>query len=452
MTARGSIVRAAAAALVVLATAGCGRKAGTLTPYPPITDPVVFEDAFGDHVDFEAFRGSKVDAVSIDTNEKHQGTSSLKVTVPAPGDPTGIYAGGAFTTGRERDLSANNALTFWAKARVAATLDLAGFGNDNSGASRFDASWSAIPLTTEWRQYVIPIPLPAKLNHEGGLFYFAEGPENGQPNTLWFDDIRFATVSTISNPRPSMTSQFVNAFVGATVAIQGTKVVFNVAGTDETINHQPGYFTLSSSADSVATISASSIRVVGPGVAAITAKLGAVSATGTVTLSATAPPTSPAPTPTLPAGDVISLYSNAYTNVPVNTWSASWDIADLTDIKISGNDTKVYTGMGYAGVEFPAIDATAMTYFHIDVWVPVGTAFKVKLVDFGANGVYGGGDDREHELLFNAGTTPAMIPGTWSSLDIPLANFSNLTSRAHLAQLILSGAGTAFVDNILFHR
>jgi hypothetical protein len=77
--------------------------------------------------------------------------------------------------------------------------------------------------------------------------------------------------------------------------------------------------------------------------------------------------------------------------------------------------------------------------------------FKVKLVDFGANGIYGG-DDKEQELTFNSGTTPAMVPGTWSSLDIPLADFTNLTTRGHLAQLILSGASTVFVDNVYFHR
>ncbi|MCD8479591.1 MAG: hypothetical protein LRZ88_04765 [Candidatus Cloacimonetes bacterium] len=42
-----------------------------------------------------------------------------------------------------------------------------------------------------------------------------------------------------------------------------------------------------------------------------------------------APPTVPevaAPTPTYDAGNVISLFSNAYTNVPVDTWSAGWDM------------------------------------------------------------------------------------------------------------------------------
>jgi hypothetical protein len=70
------------------------------------------------------------------------------------------------------------------------------------------------------------------------------------------------------------------------------------------------------------------------------------------------------------------------------------------------------------------------------------------LVDFGANGQYAGGDDSESELSFQP------VAQTWNTLELPLAQFSNLNSLAHFAQLILSGSpagsGVVFVDNILF--
>lgn len=170
-------------------------------------------------------------------------------------------------------------------------------------------------------------------------------------------------------------------------------------------------------------------------------------------------PTTPAPVPTYPAGNVISLFSNPYTNVPVDTWSASWDQADIADVKIAGNDTKLYTNLVFAGIEFinQTVDATAMTHFRMDIWTPDPTAlpavFKIKLVDFGANGVFGGGDDVEHELTFNASSTPPLATGNWVSLDIPLTNFTGLTTKGHLAQLIISGnPNTVYVDNVLFHK
>lgn len=164
---------------------------------------------------------------------------------------------------------------------------------------------------------------------------------------------------------------------------------------------------------------------------------------GTSTFNITA-----APTPTRSASSVISLFSNAYTNRTVDTWSATWDNADVTDTTITGNNTKIYSNLTFAGIEFTSsvINATAMTHFHIDIWTPNSSTFKVKLVDFGADGVYAGGDDKEHELSF----TPAL--NGWVSYDLPLSNFTNMTTRAHLAQLILVGSNSkVYVDNIYLY-
>jgi hypothetical protein len=164
-----------------------------------------------------------------------------------------------------------------------------------------------------------------------------------------------------------------------------------------------------------------------------------------------------APTPTYNAANVISLFSNAYTNEPVDTWSAEWDDADVSDVQINGNDTKLYTNLVFAGIEFTSntIDANDMTHFHMHIWTPDATAmpavFKIKLVDFGADGVWGG-DDVEHELTFDANTTPGLVSNSWISMNIPLASFTNLTTRGHLAQLIISGTlSTVYIDNIIFH-
>jgi hypothetical protein len=128
-------------------------------------------------------------------------------------------------------------------------------------------------------------------------------------------------------------------------------------------------------------------------------------------------------------------------------------------VKVAGNDVKKYENLVFAGIEFVSstIDATAMTHFSFDLWTPNPTAapaiFKVKLVDFGANGTFGGGDDKEHELTFSRATTPSLVTGSWIRFDIPLADFTGLTTKGHLAQLIIVGdTPTVFVDNVLLHR
>lgn len=167
--------------------------------------------------------------------------------------------------------------------------------------------------------------------------------------------------------------------------------------------------------------------------------------------SAPLTPAGPAPTPTEEAANVISLFSGAYTNVPVDTWRTDWSAAILTDIDIQGDATKRYANLDFVGIETVSnqIDASEMTHIHVDVWSADFTFFGIKLVDFGADGAFGGGDDVEHQINF---TTPAQ--GEWLSLDIPLSDFVGLTTRENIAQYILvgqpSGNCTIFIDNMYF--
>ena len=170
-------------------------------------------------------------------------------------------------------------------------------------------------------------------------------------------------------------------------------------------------------------------------------------------------PTVAAPVPTVPAVNVISLFSNPYVDVTVDTWSADWDQANVADVQVLGDDVKLYTSLVFAGIEFTSqtIDASEMTHFHMDIWTPDATAtpaiFKIKLVDFGADGVWSGGDDVEHELTFDATTIPPLQTEAWVSFDIPMSDFTALVTTGHLAQLIISGdLSTVYVDNIYFHN
>jgi len=170
-------------------------------------------------------------------------------------------------------------------------------------------------------------------------------------------------------------------------------------------------------------------------------------------------PLRPAPTPSHASGEVVSLFSDSYPAVPVDTWSAPWDQADVQDVLIDGDQTKLFTNLTFSGTEFVthAIDATTLTHFHFDLWTPDPTdppaTFRVKLVDFGADGQYGGGNDSESELAIDRGWNPPLASGEWLGYTIPLQQFGGLASRAHLAQLLFSGEpDSVFVDNIYFLR
>ncbi|MBD3180137.1 MAG: hypothetical protein GF417_11425, partial [Candidatus Latescibacteria bacterium] len=411
---------------IIAAYSGCSDDTTGLEPAPFTTDPVVFDDDFGSSVDYQAFAGSDFNAISIDNATRYEGSASIRIVVP----DAGSYAGGAFTTNELRNLTGYDALTFWAKASKSIELDVAGLGNDNTGTSKYTAEWHDIEMDTNWSKYIIPIPLPGKLDAEGGLFFFAEAAEGLEGHDIWVDEIKFEDLEdgVITNPRPEMTSQAYSSFVGGEIDVTGTYTTFSVNGSDQVIEHMPGYFSFISSADSIAVGDGEDIDIVGPGTASITAKLGEIDVTGTLTLNVFDAPQVPAPTPAENDSNVISIFSNSYDDITVDTWSAVWDMADVSDFKLSGDDIKAYTNLLYAGVEFTGdlIDATDMEYFHIDIWVPDGvTAFKIKLVDFGEDGAYLGAPDSERQLTFDSSSTPALITGDWFSLDIPIEDFMN---------------------------
>ena len=439
----------------LLLTAACSRDTSMLEPAPFPSGGAVFGDAVGAGVDFQAFSGSKTDALSSDGTMKREGAAALKVIVPGPGDASGGYAGGAFVAQVPRDLTRYNAVTFWAKASINAKLDVVGIGNDNTGTSTLTAQRTAIDVTTTWTKYTLPIPLASKLTAERGMFYFAEGPENGAGYTLWFDEITYATVD-LGVARPSIPTQSLTSEVGTTVTVTGTKVTHTIGGVEQITEASAGYFTFASSNAAVATVSATgAITTVGVGTSTITAKLGETAAAGTITLRTQSAPTTAAPTPTRAAADVISLFSNAYTNVPVDTWSASFDQADVTEVQVGGNATKRYTNLTFAAAEFinTKVNATAMTHIHLDAYVYDAASFRVKLVDFGPNNAFGGGDDSEHEVAITQGSTPPLVANAWNSIDIPLSSFTGLSRRANLAQLILlASSATVYLDNVYFYK
>lgn len=407
----------------------------------------IFTDNYAPGVTFVDFGGS-TNSISVDGTVAQSGTSSFKAIVP-----TGGYTGGAFSNSTPLNLTAYNCVSFWVRASQSATLNVAGLGN-NGISNAFFTEYLNIPVTTSWTKVIIPIPDPAKLTSETGMFHWAEGSDEGG-YTLWFDNIKYENLnsSIIGSPTAAFATETINRGIGDTFSPNGVTCTFPVNSVNQTLIISKLYFTFTSSNTAVATFNNATATgtAVGAGTANITAVMGATVAGGvlTVNVAAASDPTTAAPAPTENAANVISLFSNAYTNVPVDTWSAVWDAADVADVQVAGNDNKRYTNLVFCGVEFTSspIDATNMDFYHVDIWTPNATFFNIKLVDFGANGVFGGGDDTESELPF----TPTL--NDWVSLDIPLSSFTGLASRAHLAQMLyVSSTSKVYVDNVYFYK
>ncbi len=428
------------------------------------SNPEVFIDGFSGGLEYFPFGGSKPDAFSVDTDIRYSGTAAMRFDVPNVGDPAGAFAGAIFPDNGGRDLSGYDALTFWAKATQAATINEIGFGND-FGENKFMVTLNNMQISTAWTKYTIPIPDASQLVAERGMFWYAEGPENGNGYSFWIDDLKFERLGTVAQPRPAIffgEDEVIETFVGTTINMTGLTQTFNLAsGLNQTVSVSPAYFTFKSSDVDVARVNENGvISIVGRGTAEITAVLAGVRAQGSLTIQSLGAFVA-APTPTRNAANVISVFSDAYTNIPVDFYNGFFAPFQTTlggaDLTIGGDHIIRYTELNFVATEFknPTINVSQMTHFHVDIQIPEsidpGDFISIELGDFGANAAFGGGDDSSGRVTF---TNTALTRNTWISLDIPLAQFG-LTSRNNLAQIFfISDAtiSTLLVDNMYFYK
>lgn len=439
---------------------GCQRELDELQPVTYPTNPEVFINTFSPGLNYAAFGGSVPTAFDVDNSVTYNSlsTTSMRFEVPDAGDPRGAYAGGTFFTSVGRDLSGYNALTFWMKASQPANIDVLGFGND-LGENRYQASVAGVPVTTNWQKYIIPIPDPSKLRAERGMFFYSEGPENDRGYTFWIDDVKFEKLGTIGHPQHAILDgqdQVETSFSGVTKTIGGLRSTYNLpSGINQSVLAASAYFDFATSNPAIATVSPAGLVTVvgGPGSAKITATVGGVPAAGSLTIQSVGNFQS-APVPTRDPAKVISFFSDAYTNVPVDYYNGYWAPFQTTlsaDFEVNGDHVLNYTEFNFVGIQFssPTVDATAMTHLHADIYLPntlpANASFKIEVVDNGTGGT-------------GSFTTsiPAAQSQQWISLDIPFSNFTGLSNRSKLWQIIFVDEGGNipgfYADNIYLYN
>ena len=173
---------------------------------------------------------------------------------------------------------------------------------------------------------------------------------------------------------------------------------------------------------------------------------------------ATAAPNPPARN----AWDVVSLYSDAYADLTSN-FDAGWcGDGSVETIQIEGNNTAAYKGNNCQGIVFTnGMDITSYTNMHVDVYIEESVDVTAKVFNLKFVQQPGGA---ALEVNFNAGSSPALVAGSWLSIDVPvdLATFTgfkefgitagNLKNQVWYDNLYIYRAATASVsDNELLN-
>jgi hypothetical protein len=444
-------------ALFLAISFSCEREFDNMTPAEFPSNGDVFIDGFSAGLAYEAY--GDVTAFDVDTDVKYKGESSMRFAVPDEGE-TGGFAGGRFITSTPRDLSGYDALTFWAKATKGATIDVIGFGDNNDG-SKYRAALNGVKVNTNWKKIIIPIPDATKLTKEAGMLYYAEAPEEGSGYTFWFDEVKFEKLGTIAHAKPAILNgedRSSASFNGVSIPIVGLNYIANLPnGVNQSVEVAPSYFTFSSSNEGVASVDGQGmVTLLSEGTSVITANLGDEEAEGSLTVESSGDFVN-APTPTISADSVISIFSNHYTNAPVDYYNGYWQPFQTTlsaDFSVGEDDVLNYTNLNFVGIQFtgPTIDASDMTHLHLDIFVPDEVApenkLQIRLVDLGADGTF---DDPNPTVSFNL-EGAELVSNNWISVDIDL---SALSSKNRLAQVVFDNLGSGlsgfYADNIYFY-
>lgn len=152
-----------------------------------------------------------------------------------------------------------------------------------------------------------------------------------------------------------------------------------------------------------------------------------------------AAPTTVADAPTKEASEVLSIFSDTYTDLEGTNFNPDWGQATAASIVEISTDNNVlkYEGINYQGTEFAsAINVSAYQFVHLDYWTADATALNFFMISPGP-----------------AETAKALDVSTkeqWISVDIPLSDFTGV-DLSDVIQFKVDGNGTVFFDNIYFH-
>jgi hypothetical protein len=156
----------------------------------------------------------------------------------------------------------------------------------------------------------------------------------------------------------------------------------------------------------------------------------------------------PTPTPRQPE-DVVSIFSDAYTNVTLDELPTSWSSSGFEATTVAADNLWKLTNLDFVGMVTnyeQGIDLSQMETMHIDYWVPedVSNELIVKIVN-----TVDGGEDIE-----SLGTT---VSGSWQSIELDMTGFDggNLANKEKITQILIDSEGTAsvvYVDNFYFYK
>lgn len=406
-------------------------------PTPPVRDAgdviSIFSEAYANitGANYNPFWGQSGYNTASSTYETATGDFALHY-------PNFNYQGVEFNS--NQDISAMEYLhiDIWTGAGVAPNFYVISSGAEIPNAiSNVAGSWQSID-----------IPITGITGDLNNAIQFKFDGGNGTSHFIYVDNLYFW-----KNPTA----------VGSDATLSDLQVDdVTLAGfLGNTVNYSRGYqegiavipqITVATPTDANATVTTITQASSVPGTATVlvTAQDGTTTKTYTVTYEITSPMGAAPTPPARNAADVVSLFSDAYSNIGLSELPTSWSQTGFEAVTLDGsNNTWRLTNCEFLGIVSDygsGTDLSDMEFMHIDYWNSSNTTNEllVKIVN-----TISGGEDTE-----SLGTT---VTGSWQSIDIDMSLFDNgsLANRAQITQYLIDSAGPGaviYIDNFYFYK
>jgi hypothetical protein len=139
--------------------------------------------------------------------------------------------------------------------------------------------------------------------------------------------------------------------------------------------------------------------------------------------------------------DVISIFSDAYTDITGVDYNPNWSQQTIyTAFDLNGDAMLQYSNLNYQGIDFSGNvqDASSMETLHIDVWTADATSIDIYPISSSSAEFF---------------VTKQLVADQWNSFDIPLTEFTDQGLEiSDLKQFKFVGAGSVFIDNLYFWK
>jgi len=154
------------------------------------------------------------------------------------------------------------------------------------------------------------------------------------------------------------------------------------------------------------------------------------------------------------ASAVVSIYSDAFTDITA-TWNPDWGQGgSMVEEEIAGNNVRKYSNLEFSGIDL-GIDVTnrvvlsEVSTVTFDYWTSNATTVGIKLVNYGADGAW------EQATNVEAVISRDAVTGSWQTVTVGLSGLDNITADGKIGQLVITvtgdGSQVVYIDNILFY-